>query len=355
MPLDIVTPRPPWVKLLDLWELAFTCDSQDELLERCRITDRNRVLIADLTREQRDCREWWLARSFRITASMCGELESLIVSNGGIKGLQAGSQAVPLKANSLFDNHRKAMNLRKRGLPPKDSFTYHRALRWGTENEATARELYLKQVKMKCLETGIILSTSGGLGASPDGLLYRDEKAMGDVNRFKEGELLEIKCPYSARDTYGASPEETRRKVINEIPYLREWVTDGVKKLELNKSNSQGRRYWNQVQMGMYVSGIKKCHFVVWTPHILLSFGVCFDPKWEEYGQALQVFWKKHFIHALWQARLTPRKKRSRSPSTQPPVIKNKPRLPSVLPTLEVCPPPLPTPEKESQVYKQGN
>ena len=87
--------------------------------------------------------------------------------------------------------------------------------------------------------------------------------------------------------------------VVDRVPYLMNCGPGGM--VCLKRGNAQGRRYWNQIQLGMTVSGIHKCHFVVWTPHILISFGIKYDSNWQTFGQCLDGFWAQCFMRVLWQ------------------------------------------------------
>ena len=62
------------------------------------------------------------------------------------------------------------------------------AVQWGQMHEDIAIALYEKENMVEVEKTGIWLSTSGKLGASPDGFIRTDT-------------IIEVKCPYSARST----------------------------------------------------------------------------------------------------------------------------------------------------------
>lgn len=144
--------------------------------------------------------EWFAARKGRVTGSMVGAI-------------------LGLNPYMTPDDAMRAMVRELKGAPRE--FDGNVATRWGTMNEDGARAEYE-------LETGNTVEKCGffthndWLGASPDGL-------VGD-----EG-LIEIKCPYGARDT-------GRFKTAEEQPH-----------------------YYAQMQIQMFVAGKTWCDFYQWS------------------------------------------------------------------------------------------
>ncbi len=119
------------------------------------------------------------------------------------------------------------------------------AIRWGRIKENVARQAFLKEMERthndaRILRAGLFISTDNPvLAASPDGIFKCS--CHGEA-------LIEIKCPWSARD------RSIRKKEV--VPtYLDE-------SLKLK----QGHSYYDQVLMQMGVAKFKKCYFVVWGP-----------------------------------------------------------------------------------------
>ena len=88
----------------------------------------------------------------------------------------------------------------------------------------------------------LVKTEKSWLAGSPDGLV---------LNQFGDLILLEIKCPSS-----------NEGKEIS-VPYLD---LDGyTMQYELSQNDSQGRMYFTQVQILMYITGAKLTHFFVYS------------------------------------------------------------------------------------------
>ncbi|MBM3939204.1 MAG: hypothetical protein FJ333_11215, partial [Sphingomonadales bacterium] len=94
------------------------------------------------------------------------------------------------------------------------------------------KEKFEKITKAVVLKSGLIIKTGQSwLCASPDGLLEN------------ENSCLEIKCPFSCKDSE------------LDVPYIKENM--------LVKNHP----YYTQVQLQMYVSNSEKCYLFVFSPH----------------------------------------------------------------------------------------
>ena len=119
----------------------------------------------------------------------------------------------------------------------------------------------------KVTKCGLIVSDSVPyLAASPDGLVGMDS-------------ILEIKCPYQARD----------REISHiSIPYLKE--TDNV--LSLNKNHN----YFYQIQGQLFCSKRKCCFFCVYTFKDFKIFEILRDESFiEKMNEQLKTFYKDYF------------------------------------------------------------
>ena len=284
-------------------------------------TDLERFLLSKLTQKQAASPAWMKARLFRITASVCSELVTVVEK---FMSTSAGFYKASLikKANEMYLKHSTAANMllfapssqHKRNFP---------ACQWGIDNESTAREKYLAfNTHLHCEQMGIVVSRSGALGASPDGVLFRNTEYTNNPEHWDKGELLEIKCPYKCRDTKGKDKEETVDLVVSQLDYLM-FTSPGT--IELNQANAQGRKYFHQVQMGMHVLGLKRCHFLIWTPHISISFAVLYLESWDQIAKNLEFFWVNHLMPVLWSKStfIKPQKEQDepavKKPRTSPP------------------------------------
>lgn len=117
-------------------------------------------------------------------------------------------------------------------------FTENVATEWGTANEAVARHEYEVETTHDVADAPFV-PFEDWLGASPDGYVGKDG-------------LVEFKCPYGIRN----DPNPIF-KSINEQPH-----------------------YHAQVQIQLYVTGRKWCHFFQWTPHAAKYETVHIDRDW---------------------------------------------------------------------------
>ena len=79
------------------------------------------------------------------------------------------------------------------------------------------------------------------LGASPDGI--------SQCSCHAEKKLLEVKCPFSQRETLN----------------IDEAVTDTDFFIDTNKNLKNDHQYYAQVQCQLFVCNLEKCNFFVWT------------------------------------------------------------------------------------------
>lgn len=122
----------------------------------------------------------------------------------------------------------------------------------------------------------MFLSNSGMLGASPDGTA-------------SDGCIIEVKCPWSARD-------KTIRHAAENRDFFLEDDLKGSLRLK------QTHKYWHQIQGNLYLTGAESCTLVVWTPVDLVTLSVSRDPTWVVNIDTLETFYKEHFLpHVLSQ------------------------------------------------------
>lgn len=124
------------------------------------------------------------------------------------------------------------------------------ALKWGRENETTAREHYSTQEKEKhtSFETrlsGLIINPLyPWIAASPNGI------SSCDCCRTK---LLEIKCPYTIRDISPVSDEALSNRTY--------CLTKGV---DHQVMLSRKHKYYTQIQCQLLVADIVMTKFIVY-------------------------------------------------------------------------------------------
>ena len=154
-------------------------------------------------------------------------------------------------------------------------------LRWGITKENVARKEFA--LSMAQTHSNFIIQESGLLvhdkykyvRASPDGISSCD--CHGKC-------LLEIKCPWTARDMI---PDEALAK----LRYL-ENVNGNY---SLKAKCSQG--YYEQVQGAMALSRTDMCYFVIWTTRGHHTIEVSFDQEyWETVLSSVVQFYIRHII-----------------------------------------------------------
>lgn len=104
--------------------------------------------------------------------------------------------------------------------------------------------------------SGLIISQElPWIGASPDGVV---------TCACHEPGVLEIKCPFSAKD-------HTLNECVKDSRFCLTVTEEGVMSLKLDHS------YMYQVQAQMRVAEVTYCDFVVWTPQELFIQRIPFD------------------------------------------------------------------------------
>jgi len=219
-----IAQKPSGVNIPSMEGLKETIDAFKESLV---VTEDAAREIEHNTREQRLSSAWFQARRYRLTASRFGEIIS-----------------------------------RKPDTPPEKlvlsilqptNFTSD-AMKYGIDNEKVALEQYVT-LQHQSGHPDLLVSPSGFivnpsfpyLGASPDAAVYdpsNDKQPFG---------FVEIKCPYSARDTtpYDAAQSSKFCCTVN---------SDGDIVLK------EKHAYYSQVQGQMAIGDRPWCDFVIYTP-----------------------------------------------------------------------------------------
>lgn len=179
--------------------------------------------------------DWYRARLGKITGSRVGDLMKQGRKKGEIFGETAKSYIYQLAAErcmnkSIIDNDDLfEMYVTQSNINSK-------AIRWGVEQEANARDVYQKITGRKVVEVGCIKhKTIPNFASSPDGFTYNEEAETKRV--------IEIKCP--SQSVY--------------MQYCRELNT-ASDLLEINAN------YYYQCFSHMMCTGAQYCDFVVYSP-----------------------------------------------------------------------------------------
>ena len=173
------------------------------------------------TKGQSDSRRWYEERHCRLTSSNFGELCKGCITTNKVKSVVYGGFEASKASNS--------------------------AILWGKLHESDAFSKYEAEYlpeNMKLDKSGIhILPQKGFLAASPDGIVTNDSKVAG---------IIEIKCPYSARNLSVHEACLTLKQFYCQI-------IDGKACLKTSHP------YYFQIQGAMAIVGVEWCDFIVWT------------------------------------------------------------------------------------------
>ncbi|XP_061164340.1 uncharacterized protein LOC133205416 [Saccostrea echinata] len=224
--------------------------------QKLMINEQQIQQIASLTTGQKENCMWSSVRKNRLTASNFGCVLAAIKRN-----------RYPI---SLYKRLCSAYDLSK-----KD------AIIWGMCNEKVAIEKYKTFGDAVVEPTGIWLHCNGVLGSSPDGLIRRP--AAFEFNYQNPGladmlemlnvkpEILEVKCPFSAKNM--TIPEAIEK--VNDF-CLEVQDFHGVKSYRLRENH----QYYDQVQGQLYITGKSLCDFMVWTPKDCAIVRINKDVNW---------------------------------------------------------------------------
>ncbi|CAH1984472.1 unnamed protein product [Acanthoscelides obtectus] len=149
-----------------------------------------------------------------------------------------------------------------------------KAIQWGRTHEKDALDYLKHHYNLNIQSTGVWLTNSGLLGASPDGLI--DE----------EDAIVEVKCPYSFRN------DNLTEKLCNLTNYII-YYDEG--NLLLNKSHN----YYHQIQGFLHVLKKKKCYLCIWTLNGATVANVDYDELWKENIFLLENFYIEHYSPKL--------------------------------------------------------
>lgn len=147
------------------------------------------------------------------------------------------------------------------------------AINWGVMNEPEEVKAFKMAHQVEVLDSGLFVSRSGILGASPDGLVGPSA-------------LLEVKCPYSQRNN-------TITEAVTEVPSFCLCVEG--QGYALKKTHP----YWHQVQGQLYLAGRDVCYFVVWTTKEAVIIPIAKDPAWGQHLLMLEDFYRQHVLPVL--------------------------------------------------------
>lgn len=200
---------------MDADKLLYNCE---QVFNEMVVTGEESNFLFHSTKKQSNSLLWYQHRRGRLTASKFGAISCTSLES---------------PSKSLVES------ILQQRIVPKTA-----AMQWGIDMESVAKQAYINSVKDKhelfeIDDAGLYVNPQAPhLGASTDGLISCSCCGLG---------VLEIKCPYSAKDTIPTS-----------VTYIE--AIDGEFKL------SKKHDYYYQIQGQMAVLERSYCDFVCWTP-----------------------------------------------------------------------------------------
>ena len=222
------------------------------------LTDQECSVIEKLTRSQRESKRWFEYREGRLTASSFHSIYTL-------------------------QKQTNPENLVQRILSAKD-ISHIPAVQWGINNENTARQEYIQKMSshesLKYIAVGLVVNPLyPHLGASPDGIVHCSCCGKG---------LIEIKCPYSAKDQ---DPNVIRGKPQSCLTERGVSITHS---------------YYTQIQGQLLITEVNYCDLVIWTRKGIIMERIYPDVKFtEKLLRKLTDFYVDNFLPKLLQSTLS--------------------------------------------------
>lgn len=161
-------------------------------------------------------------------------------------------------------------NLVKSLLTPNYHQSAIKSIKYGIEKEEIAKKLFTERTNLQVQQSGLFVDTEYlFMGASPDGIV-------------EDGALLEIKCPFSARDDKIVDAIKSKRILCCQLLTVNNCTTITLKR---------NHNYYYQIQGALHIAKRKYCYFVLYTKIDLHIEKIEYD----------DVFWKNNMTQNLIQ------------------------------------------------------
>ena len=260
---------PERAKLPKMLRELYSIGNQSKSLEEIRKMSRELVstmtilkptvdYVLDLTKNQSQSQIWHDVRAGRITASIAHD----ILHTNILK-----------PSESLIKRVCQQSKVVKTTIP---------ALKWGIDNESNALDDYqMTHQRSEIKRTGIKLHYKYPfIGASPDGIF--------SCSCHNSDRLLEVKCPFSKKDTYS----------------IEEAIDDNFF-LDRTLVLKSTHKYYTQIQIQMWVFDFQECDFLVWTPNWMYSQTVHPNEKFIHCSlPVFESFFENHVVPELLTRKL---------------------------------------------------
>lgn len=228
--------------------------------------DENIVTLKDLPEEQQNFYHAHVAISTQSAIHLCAQTVFQACSTW------KAARKIRLTASSGYNLYTYVKNkspdwASKISRHLQDSFSGNSATVHGTKNEPKARELYINCTGRNVICLGFLVDPNlPWFGYSPDGIV--------------DGEcIIEVKCPVSGK-------KNTILNVVAELSYLKKRSKtnanipiEDLQVMHLSEKKNgklvtltnvvgfkENHKYYFQAQMGMLITGLRRCDFIVYAP-----------------------------------------------------------------------------------------
>lgn len=229
-------------------------DSQLKFYKKCVFIDRDQIFnLMYCTIDQANNSAWRLHRQTRLSASSKAHMINTRRSRNEDLAVQ-------------FVKDKKIIG---KGLKYVD---------YGIRMEDVASKMYSDIYNTNVLKCGLVIhQKQPWMCASPDGLVICNNKIQ---------KLLEVKCPYTCKDTMLVDKENGKLRV----PYLK---FDKGNNIYLKKNHS----YFTQCQIQMYCTGIEECDLFVYTKQDCITVSVKRDDIFlEKLVKKMEYFYFTYYL-----------------------------------------------------------
>lgn len=233
-------------------------DNQFKFYKQFVLVNRDQILnLMYSTIEQANNSAWRLHRQTRLSASS--------------------------KAHQINTRRNRNEELAKRFVKDKKIFGKGlKYVKYELRLEDFAFKMYSDVVNVHVIKCGLVIhQKQPWICASPDGLVFCNDKVK---------KLLEIKCPYTCKDTLLINEEDGKLRV----PYLQ---YNNKKNIIYLKKN---HNYYSQCQIQMYCTGLNECDLFICTKQDCITISVKRDDLFlEKLVKKMEFFYFNHYLPEL--------------------------------------------------------
>lgn len=228
-------------------------NSQQEFFKNYVFLSRDQIFrLIYNTIDQSNNSDWKLSRKIRLSASS--------------------------KAHQIKTRRSRNEDLAKQFV--KDKLIFGKGLKYvnyGIEMEDFAFKKYSQIYNVHVIKCGLVVhQKQSWLCASPDGLVLQNNKVV---------KLLEIKCPYTCKDTLLIDKNGKPN-----VPYL---LYDEKNIIYLKQNHS----YFTQCQIQMYCTGLEECDLFIYTKKDCINISVKRDNLFlEKLVKKMEYFYFNYYL-----------------------------------------------------------